>query len=99
MVLPLACDLALGADDFDTQCERTAIQFFDTHKHPQRLRFAQNTFGHTGRQRFQKVQTFGAQFGVDSLGDTIIRQDTIHIVVDFTCLRCDLDHNIETNPL
>ena len=85
--------------DLDTQCAWATVELFDTHKDPHCLRLQQDAFGHTFGQRFQKVQTFRRKLVGNRLGHAVIGQDAIHIIINRTGQRLDLDHDIEAHAL
>ena len=88
-----------GAHYFDAQSPGTTVQLFDAHKDTHRLRLQQNPVCNPFGQGFQQVQPLIRQFERDGFGHAIIAQNPVHIVVDRTGQRLDLDNDIESNAL
>ena len=63
------------------------------------VRLGQDAFGHPLSQRFQKIETLCGKFRRDGLGQAVIGQDLVHIIIQRLRLGADFDHDIELDAL
>ncbi len=91
--------LGPAAHDLDPKRAGATVEFLDPHEDAHRLRLGQDAFGDTGGEGFQQVEPFGGKLGRDRLGQAVVGQDAVDIVVDRGGMRADLDHDVEADAL
>ncbi len=91
--------LPLGPHNLDAQCARAAVKLFDPHENTLGLRFRQDALGNPFGKRFQQVKALCRQLMADRLGDRVIGQDTVNIIIDRGGSGPYFDNDVEIHPL